>query len=217
MIKALSHRSDQDVHDLLADIYREARVIQNGKFWTTVNRFTDHTEPLAPRVLTEIAWALARRVPSETSVILGEEEKGASIATAVSILTGIPLVLARYYSYPIADVCPTSICTDIQHEYYSGQLIVNGLRKNQRVCIIEDTVSTGGTARALADVCKRAGARVIALVSAVEKVNYGGRNVVRERFGFDLAAILRIRVGPRKVTIVSKKPWESPVDGNPSV
>jgi adenine phosphoribosyltransferase len=207
-IKALSDSRDQEVHGLLADIYREAGVMQNGRFWTTVNRFTDHTEPLAPRVLIQIAWAIARRVPSETSVILGEEEKGASIATAVSLLTGIPLVLARYYSYPIGNVCPTSISTDIEHEYYAGRLIVNGLRKGQIVSIVEDTISTGGTAGALADACKRAGVRVVAVLSAVEKTNYGGRRKVTECFGLDLAAILRIRVGPQGVKIVSRKPWE---------
>jgi adenine phosphoribosyltransferase len=198
---------DQSVHDLLAEMYREASVVQNGEYWTTINRFTDHTEPLSPEVLLEVGRAIVAKVPSHTSIILDEEEKGAYIATTVSILTRIPLVLARYYTYPIERNCSTSISSDIQHEYYSGKLVVNGLRKNQTITIVEDTISTGGTIRALAHACKQVGANVAAVVAVVEKVNYGGRQVVKECLGVDLSSIVRIRVGPKGVRIASKEAW----------
>jgi adenine phosphoribosyltransferase len=158
---------DQYVHDLLANIYRNATVVRNGQYWTTVNRFTDHTEALSPGLLLDIGWAMIPKIPRETSIILGEEEKGASIATTVSLLTGIPLVLARYYTYPIEDACKTSIVTDIQHEYYAGRLVLSGLRRSQIITIVEDTISTGGTMKAVAAACARAGAKVVAVVSAV--------------------------------------------------
>ena len=195
------------MHDLLAYIYQGASVVQNGKYWTTINRFTDHTEPLPPQLLLEVGWAMVPKVPAETSIILGEEEKGASIATTVSLLTGIPLVLARYYTYPIELVCTTSISSDIEHEYYAGKLIVNGLRKNQIITIIEDTISTGGTTRALAAVCKQVGANVVAIVTAVEKTNYNGRRVVKECLGLELNSILQISVNSDGVKIASKKAW----------
>jgi|ERR1017187_6239167 hypothetical protein len=88
--------NDQQAHALLAEIYLKAKVIQNGQFWTTVNAFTDQTEALPPKTLTEIGWAMARRIDPATTIILIEEDKGAHIATTVSLLTGIPLVLARH-------------------------------------------------------------------------------------------------------------------------
>ncbi len=201
------YTNDQRVHDLLAEIYRAATVVRNGEYWTTINSFTDYTDSLRPELLLQIAWSMARRIPPRTAIILGEEEKGAALATTLSLVTGIPLVLARYYTYPIEQVCPTSLVADIKHEYYAGKLVVNGLRANQTITIIEDTVSTGGTIRALAALCRKAAANVVAVITAVEKVNYGGRNVVREHLGIELAAILRISVESSGAQIVSAKPW----------
>lgn len=206
-MKTSMRSRDQYAHDLLADIYRGASVVQNGEYWTTINRFTDHSEPLPPQLLFEVGWAMIPKVPAETSIILGEEEKGGSIATTVSLLTGIPLVLARYYTYPIELVCPTSISSDIEHEYYAGKLIVNGLRKNQTITIIEDTISTGGTTRALANACKQVEANIAAIITAVEKVNYDGRRVVNECLGLELSTILQISVGSDGVQIASNEPW----------
>lgn len=200
---------DKNAHGLLAAIYLKARVIQNGKFWTTVNAFTDQTEALPPQTLTEIGRAMVRRIDPATSIILGEEDKGAHIATTVSLLTGIPLVLARHYTYPIQKAHPAAISTNIKHEYFEGSLVVNGLRSGQVATIIEDTVSTGGTTRGLSAACKRASVKVVGMITAVEKTNYGGRQVVKACFGLELAAILRVRVSERGVEVVSKHAWET--------
>ena len=81
-------------------MYERARVLEHRGQLITINAFTDQSEPLRPQVLAGIATLIAERVRSiDFDVVAGEEDKGAHIATAVSLETGKPLTLARWYLY----------------------------------------------------------------------------------------------------------------------
>jgi adenine phosphoribosyltransferase len=188
----------------LERIYRNAKVVANNGNLTTLNTFTDQLEPLDPRILCGLADILSRELESvQFDLIIGEEDKGAHIATAVSIWTGKPMVLARWYTYSTQAATPASTVVPVASEYYRGGLVVHGLAAGSRAVIIDDTLSTGGTIIALVEAARKKGVEIVAILAVVEKVGMGGAERIFLSTGLSAKSLLRISVSASEVHIVS--------------
>ena len=183
---------------ILHEVYKCARVISSGRYLTTVNELCDQIPALRPRVLWEAALEVARRCPTDVSKLLGEEDKGAPLLTAVSLITGIPMCMARWYKYELRD--EQSI--EIQSEYFEGHLYVNGVERGDRVAIIEDTISTGGTLIGLIGAVQQAGATVAGAIALVEKTDNCGVRRVYDATGVAVTTVVKISVGKDGVKVV---------------
>lgn len=176
---------------LLEQIYRNAPTVPSGRHRTTVNEFTDQLPALRPQVLREVTRRLLAVGSFDSDKILVEEDKGAILGAAISLATDIPLAVARWYTYDLGE---RSICVPLESEYFSGTLYVNGVEPGDRVTVIDDTISTGGTLISLIEAVRKAGAQVAEVLVAVEKSENNGRQAVAERFGVDVKTLVRIGV-----------------------
>jgi adenine phosphoribosyltransferase len=183
---------------LLHEVYKRARVINSGRYLTTVNELCDQVPALRPRVLWEAALEVARRCPTDVTKLLGEEDKGAPLLTAVSLITGIPMCMARWYKYELGG--EQSI--EIQSEYFDGHLFVNGVERGDRIAIIEDTISTGGTLIGLIGAVQKAGATVASAIALVEKTENCGVRRVHDATGITVTTVMKIEVRKDGVKIV---------------
>lgn len=186
---------------LLEDIYKNAKVVNSGKAWTTVNEFTDQIPALRPEVLMEVAHGIIKCMDLSVSKIVTEEDKGAALATTVSLLTGIPLAMARWYSYSLSDINEQVV--NIQSEYFDGVVYLNGVDVGDRVTIIDDTLSTGGTIIALARAVSGAGGELVDVVCAVEKVENNGFKNVKSQTGVEVKTLMKIMVREEGVSVIS--------------
>lgn len=178
---------------LLEEVYEGAATVPSGRHRTTVNEFTDQSPALRPAVLREAVDRLVAIGTFDSDKILVEEDKGAILGGAVSLAVGLPLAVARWYSYDLGD---RSVSVPIESEYFSGTLYVNGVEQGDRLTIVDDTISTGGTLTALIEAVHAAGAKVTEVLTVVEKAENGGRQKVAERFGVEIRSLLRIGVDP---------------------
>ena len=64
---------------------------------------------------------------------------------------------------------------DLEYGTDSLEMHDDGVRKGQRVLIVDDLLATGGTARATCDLVKRCGGHVHALAFLIELVGLNGR------------------------------------------
>ncbi|HEV8028790.1 MAG TPA: hypothetical protein VGP50_15260, partial [Stellaceae bacterium] len=106
--------------------------------------------------------------------------------------------MARWYKYELGG--EQSI--EIQSEYFAGHLFVNGVERGDRVAIIEDTISTGGTLIGLIGAVKEAGATVASAIALVEKTDNCGVRRVHDATGVTVTTIMKIAVGKDGVRIV---------------
>ncbi|WP_273825905.1 phosphoribosyltransferase family protein [Pseudomonas asplenii] len=185
---------------LLEEVYRAARVVHSGRALTTVNEFTDQLPALRPEVLIEVAQALIRKMDLGASKIVTEEDKGAPLATAVSLLSGIPMAMARWYPYSLGELNERVV--SISSEYFEGQLYLNGINPGDRVVIVDDTLSTGGAVIALIEAVRCGGGEVIDVICAVEKLGCNGVDNVLRATGIRVKTIMKIIVGPDAVRVV---------------
>src|SRR5690349_1011166 len=117
---------------LLEMVYTNAPAVRSGRHYTTVNEFTDQSPALRPEVLREARDRLCALGTFAADKILVEEDKGAILGSAVALHMGLPLAVARWYTYDLID----SISVAIESEYFSGKLYVNGISPGDRVVIV---------------------------------------------------------------------------------
>ncbi|MER7398624.1 phosphoribosyltransferase family protein [Streptomyces sp. NPDC000151] len=184
---------------LLEEVYAGAPTVKSGRHLTTVNEFTDQSPALRPEVLAEAAGRMLALGDFDADKILVEEDKGAFLGGALSLAAGLPLAVARWYTYDLGD---RSVPVPIDSEYFQGTLYVNGIEPGDRLTIVDDTISTGGTLIALIEAVQAAGARVGEVVVAVEKPENGGREKVAARFGITVKSVIRIAVDERTGRVV---------------
>jgi cysteine synthase len=181
---------------LLEQIYEGAPTVRSGRYRTTINELTDQRPALRPEALAEAVSRLVRLGTFSTATkLLVEEDKGGILAGPVCLATGLPLAVARWYPYDLPGESgrpPAEV--EITSEYYTGHLYVNGIVPGDRVVIIDDTISTGGTLVALIEAVRRSGAEVLEALVVTEKPANGGAAAVRLRCGVEVKPVLRVAI-----------------------
>ncbi|MCI4031735.1 MULTISPECIES: phosphoribosyltransferase family protein [Dickeya] len=185
---------------LLKDIYSNAKVVNSGKTLTTVNEFTDQLPALRPQVLIEVAYKIMSELDGNFDKIITEEDKGAPLATTLSLLTGKPLAMARWYPYSLSEY--NNNVVDIKSEYFEGKMYLNGVEEGDRIVIIDDTLSTGGAVISLVEAVENAGGIITKIICAVEKIQNKGRDKVKSKTGHDVTTLIKIHVTENKVSVV---------------
>lgn len=186
---------------LLREVYEKAKVVRLGTKLITINEFTDQVPALRPAVLFEVAYEVIRLMDVTVDKIVTEEDKGAPLATAVSLLTGIPMAMARWYTYGLESVNASVV--SISSEYFEGELYLNGVEPGDKVAIIDDTLSTGGAAVSLVESIRKNGGEVVDVICVVEKVQNNGSKYVFDKTGIEVKTIMRIMLSEQGVSVLS--------------
>jgi orotate phosphoribosyltransferase len=106
-----------------------------------------------PLLLRAIAEHMKDLIPAETEVLAGLEVGGIPIATALSLLTGIPVAFVRKKA-----------------KDYGTCLLAEGATVNgKKVCIIEDVITTGGQVYLSAEDLRQAGALVSEVLCVIDR------------------------------------------------
>ena len=127
-----------------------------------------HSEGLAATV----AWLAQRARDSGAELIAGMEARGFIFGAAVAVQLGIGFVPVRK---PGKLPVPT-ISIDYHLEYGADRLEIDpgAIDNGQRIVLVDDLIATGGTARAAAELLRRAGAVVDDAVFVIDLPDLGG-------------------------------------------
>ncbi len=186
----------------ICEVYSSATTVKSGKHFTTVNELTDQLPAVRPSTLLAAVELLKRLGPYRGNKVLSEEDKGAVLAGLFSTEANLPLAMARRYTYGEMLISSGAVVVPLEMEYMDGHLMVNGLEDGDRVLLIDDTLSTGGTMVSLIRAIHAMGAKVVDIRVVVEKLGFGGRERLADTLGLDVRAAIGILVdADGKITI----------------
>ena len=155
-----------DAMEQLRASLQAAPVIWKGDYPYFIHPVTDGVPRMNPEVLTAITELVVGRVEwSGVDILLGIEAMGLPLTAPLSMATGIPLVIARKRSYGLDG----EVEIDQSTGYSKGAMYLNDLQQGERVAILDDVLSTGGTLEAVIEGVRRAGAKVTEIIAVVEK------------------------------------------------
>lgn len=114
-------------------------------------------------VVQTAAQMLAKSVPAEAEVVVAPEVKAVPLGHAVSVATGLPLVVVRKIRKPYMVDCLETEVVSIttgqpQTLYIDGKDL--SLIESKQALLIDDVVSTGSTLKGLRTLVRSGGGRV---------------------------------------------------------
>ena len=177
-----------------------APVIWKGDYPYFIHPITDGVPRMDPEVLNAITKLVVDRVNwSEIDMILGIEAMGLPLTAPLSMATGLPLIIARKRSYGLEG----EVEIDQSTGYSKGAMYLNDLKKGERIVILDDVLSTGGTLKAVIEGVRRAGAQVAEIVTVVEKG--GGMKRLQEDYpGIRIQSLVRLEMDGAKVVLLDE-------------
>ncbi|NYT05239.1 MAG: purine phosphoribosyltransferase family protein [Methanomicrobiales archaeon] len=133
-------------------------IVKRGEYNYFIHPITDGVPIVAPELLRDVAASFVKVLDLDrVDVIVAAEAMGIHIGVALSLITDIPLTIVRKRPYLLPDEVPVHQSTG----YSKGELYLNGVRSGDRVVVIDDVISTGGTMRAVLGALETKGAEIV--------------------------------------------------------
>ena len=152
--------------DLLKQSLVNAPIIWKGDYPYFIHPITDGVPRLHPEVLEAIIDLSVDLINwQDIDVILGIEAMGLPLLAPLSMRTGIPMVIARKRQYGLEGEIEISQETG----YSKGSLFLNDIKPGEKIAIIDDVLSTGGTMKCVIEGIKKTGATIQNTIIVVEK------------------------------------------------
>jgi len=154
--------------DKLVKSLETCPIVRRGDYNYFIHPITDGVPIVDPELLRDVCTAMIK-VLDLTGVekIVVVEAMGIHIGSVLSTMTDIPMTIMRKREYKL----PCEIAVHQTTGYSKGELYLNGVYKGDRVVIIDDVISTGGTMKALLKALEIAGADIVDICIAIQRGN----------------------------------------------
>ena len=131
----------------LTEAFLNSPVVDMNGYKYFINPVSDGIPRTDSELLEEIVEGMVERSDRDYDIILAPEAMGIPLAVGISLRTGIPYSVIRKRRYGLEG----EIALDQSTGYSKAPMYINGVKPGDRVAIVDDVVSTGGTLRAVVD------------------------------------------------------------------
>ena len=171
-------------------------VMKIGDYEYFIHPLSDGVPSLDPKLLTLAADRIISICNFDCDYIVTAETMGIPLATAISLRLGIPYTVIRKRKYGL----PGEVDIAQSTGYSKNSMYINGLKKGDRVVIVDDVLSTGGTMKAIIDALKnRIGCEIVDAA-----VIFGKSDVdesIFKEFGVRVRRLVDTRIVDGKVVV----------------
>ncbi|HUR25519.1 MAG TPA: adenine phosphoribosyltransferase [Candidatus Thermoplasmatota archaeon] len=142
-------------------------------------------------------WARSHKdLLQQATLLVAPEAMGLPLAAPLSLATKVPYVVVRKRKYDL----PGELVAFCETGYGENCLHVNDVTKDDKVLVIDDVISTGGTLDALLTTLMATGAKTLGALVFLDKGRM--RAVLEARHGIPIRVMRTIRVEAGKVHII---------------
>ncbi len=179
--------------DRLRESLETSPVVRFGKYEYFVHPMTDGIPPADPALVEEVVDALFDVGNFDCDKIVTPEAMGFPLAALLSLRTGKPYVFLRKREYGL----PGEVVVRQVTGYSRADMFMNYVEKGDRVVIVDDVISTGGTLRAIVAALRQVGALVVDILVVFDKMR--DKAVLEETLGAPIKTLLRVEVRDGRV------------------
>jgi adenine/guanine phosphoribosyltransferase-like PRPP-binding protein len=184
---------------LVSNAFDNQPLVHQGKYKFLINSLTEQIPATSAELLQAAAdWIVAAGDFTQATKIAGEEDKGAILVAAVSLATGLPFGMARWYPSGLEG----QVSVDFEMEYTSGRLFLNGIEEGDKVVIVDDMISTGGTMLALIEAVQLAKAEIVDIICVAEKIEYSGVQKIADQTKYQVKTLVKISIAGERSKVV---------------
>ncbi|MDO8497403.1 MAG: phosphoribosyltransferase family protein [bacterium] len=153
---------------------------------------TDFEPPIEPSLVEDMADLLVHYGNFDSiDLLVSEADRGGGPLThAVSMRTNIPYTLANWY--PNGGQGELHVKASVGFSG-KGDIFLNGIKKGQRIILVDDLLSSGGTALALIRAVHKGGAIIKQALFVAEKVLMCGRQKLENNYSIPIISLVKFK------------------------
>ena len=182
--------------EALKESLAESCIVKRGDYDYVVTPITDGIPKVDPRILKEVTDAMIEICKFDCDYIITIEALGIPLATSLSLRTGKPFNVVRKKMYSLPDEVSLTQVTG----YSKSNLFINGVKAGDKVVIVDDVVSTGGTLWAVAEALKKMLVTITDIVVVIEKTDKKAE--IERKIGHPIKTLVKIDVVNGKVVVL---------------
>ena len=179
--------------DRLLESLDDAPIIDKDGYEYLVHPISNGVPRLDPALLREVVIEVMRVADLDVDKIVAPEAMGIHLATALSLQTDVPLVVIRKRAYGLEG----EVSLHQETGYSESEMYINDIDAGDRVVIVDDMLSTGGTLAAICDALDGIGAEIVDIVVVMRKV---GDSALDET-DYEATSLVDITVEDGEVTV----------------
>lgn len=169
-----------------------------------VNPLSSGVPEIPSQALWGCAYEMARILDLDSGKrlkIMVPEAMGFHIGAALSMVTGIPLLMIRKRPYFLKGEMKITKST----AYEQSTMYINSVKKGDSIVLIDSIIATGGTFVSLIKALKSAGVIIQDAAAVVERVGLDGVKKVREETGVNVKTLLKVDIVKDKVVLTPSR------------
>ncbi len=182
---------------ILKQSLSDAPIIWKGDYPYFIHPITDGVPRLEPNVLQAIVDLTEPLVDWDNiDIILGIEAMGLPLTAPLAMRTGVPMVIARKRNYGLEG----EVQINQQTGYSKGSIYLNDIKAGERIAIIDDVLSTGGTMRSVIEGVMQTKASIENIVIVVEKGD-GMQNLKQDYPSIRFDSLVKLHMDGEKIIV----------------
>lgn len=188
---------------LLKETLEKAIVVKMGRYEYFVNPTQGVAPPLKPNLLREIAGRIVDIADFDVDRIVTIEAMGIHVSALVSSMTNVPIIIIRKKKFNLPGEIEVSVKKSYRKVAGKGKaqkFYINSVKKGDRVILIDDVMSTGGTVSGVMEGLRKVG---VIVKDVIVVMNRGkGPQRVKEETGLDVKTLADVEIKDGKLHIL---------------
>lgn len=188
---------------LLKTALENAKVVKMGKYEYFINPLQGVAAPLEANFLKEISKRISEIADRDVDKIVAIEAMGIHISALVSSISNKPLVIVRKKRFNLPgemEVVVEKSYRKIAGGEREDRFYINSIREGDRVIVIDDVISTGGTMAGILKGLLKIGAIVKDVIIVMNRGD--GPERIRRETGCNVRTLADVEVRDGKVHIL---------------
>jgi adenine phosphoribosyltransferase len=174
-----------------------APILRKSSYDYFVHPITDGVPRMDPMVLAETLDAIKEIGDFHCDVILAAEAMGIPLVVPLSLELGIPYTVVRKRSYGL----PGELLIHQATGYSMKEMFINDIKRGDRVVLVDDVMSTGGTIKAVVQGLQELGAEVVDVIVVVEKGDK--KKEIEKELGIRIKSLVKVKVRDGKLVVLN--------------
>jgi len=181
---------------------RRAKVITYSAYGASYRYMVNPLSSGVPEIYPEALWGCTYEIAKAADIkhankILAPEAMGIHLAAAVSMVTGLPFLVARKISYKL----PGEIEVVKRTGYAESKLYINHVNPGDKVLLVDSIIATGGTISAIIKALEANKVEVVDIVVVIERKELNGVERVRKETGKQVKTLIKTVIKDKHVEV----------------
>lgn len=174
--------------EILKTSLEEAPIVKIGGYNYFVHPITDGVPEIKPELLREVVNRVKDLLVKDFDKIVAIEAMGLPVGAILALELNKPMTIIRKKSYGLEG----EVSVEQMTGYSKAKLFINGLNPDDRIVIVDDVISTGGTLKAVLNALDEMAVDIVDVVIIIEKGE--GKNIVEEETGIEIKTLIKANV-----------------------